>query len=108
MRAFLLGLALCAAVPAAAEHVPLSFDEAEALIGEPVLTADAIPLGRLVATRPAPEGGFVCIVMLDAALEARTSALIVEGLRRAPDGSLRLAEASDTLADRMRLPIGGS
>jgi hypothetical protein len=106
MRALLLSLALGLATPAAAEHVPLRLEEAEAMIGMPVLTSDAFPLGRLIATQSQPDGTFICIVMLDADLGAGISPLIVEGLRRAPDGSLRLAEASDTLADRMRLPLG--
>ncbi|PWJ21157.1 hypothetical protein [Jannaschia seohaensis] len=106
MRAALLSLLLAGATPVAAEHVPLRFEEAQSLIGRPVLSADAVPLGRLVATRALPDGGFHSIVLLDEALEAGISALIVEGLARAPDGSLRLAEAADVLADRMQLRIG--
>ncbi|UWQ16337.1 hypothetical protein [Jannaschia sp. M317] len=87
---------------------PLRVDEARAVVGTDVLTADAVRLGRLVAVNEMSDGLFSCVVMLDRALRVQTSALMVAGLSRASDGSLRLADDAATLAARMNLPLDTS
>jgi hypothetical protein len=105
MRVLLLLLVLTASPALAVDLSPLPADQAEGLVGAPVLSADAVPMGRLIAAQVTPEGDLVCIVRLDAALSSRTSPLLVNGLLRAPDGSLRLPEPASVLADRMHLSL---
>ncbi|WP_371154347.1 hypothetical protein [Jannaschia sp. 2305UL9-9] len=84
---------------------PLLLSDAPGAVGAPVLTSDEVKLGHLVAFRPQDDGGVFCIVQLDDELRVDTSALMVAGLMRATDGSLRLVEDAATLADRMKLPL---
>jgi hypothetical protein len=105
MRHLFLFLALTAAPAAAADLAPLRLSQAAEALGARVLSADAVPLGTLVAARPLDGDAVACIVQLDAALTARTSPLVVEGLLLASDGSLRLPERAETIAERMRLTL---
>jgi hypothetical protein len=100
---FPLSLALAVAfacgqpLPAAAAERAVSLEEARSLIGQPVTTADGVPLGHLVATRPGPEGDVICIVRLDERLSRGTSPLQFVGLRRDAGGGLRVADGSAAL-----------
>jgi hypothetical protein len=105
MRLALLLLILAAPAVRAADLLPLEPRAAREAVGAAVLTADAVPFGRLIATRVSPEGRLTCVVLLDEGLGPRTSPLLVEGLLLASDGTLRLPEPAAVLADRMRLTL---
>ena len=84
---------------------PLSLADVPAAVGTAVLTSDDVQLGHLIGYNEQGNGEFLCFVQLDASLRVDTSPLIVAGLLRHKDGSLRLAEDAATLADRMKLPL---
>ncbi|GIT92478.1 hypothetical protein JANAI62_29360 [Jannaschia pagri] len=84
---------------------PLTLADAPDAVGDMVLTADAVKLGQLVGIREQADGSFLCIVQLDRDLRVATSALLVAGLLRASDGSLRVPEDAASLASTMKLPF---
>lgn len=84
---------------------PIILTEAQAAIGSAVLTSDDVKLGHLIGVNDQGDGAFLCFVQLRKPLRVDTSPLIVAGLVRGEDGTLRLTEDAATLADRMKLPL---
>jgi hypothetical protein len=82
---------------------PLGVPDATARIGETVLTADGVPVGRLMAVRAGPGDSAICIVELSPELRARTSPLVVDGLHPGADG-LRL-RATFALLTEQRIVV---
>ncbi|MGB3407929.1 MAG: hypothetical protein WBA67_10585 [Jannaschia sp.] len=84
---------------------PLHLSDVADAVGSAVLTADDVKLGHLVAFSEQGEGRFLCFVQLVPSLRVETSPLIVSGLLRHEDGTLRLAENAASIAERMKLPL---